>query len=60
MARATNETRNPEGQYDFSSEKLCTCGHPRGVHSEHGKACFAGDEPDIEICDCERFRKARK
>lgn len=52
------------GRYQHSSVlRLCTCGHPLGMHTAEGdresRPCIVADFTDEE-CACEKFRPTRK
>ena len=60
--RAALKRERLTGRYTFEGRfaRLCTCGHPLGVHTaEAPHECIVGDLEDIN-CDCLKFRLAPK
>jgi hypothetical protein len=63
MDNTTTQRRDKgNGQYAYSAEAMCECGHGLGVHAaecrDGERPCFVGDFEDAE-CECTRFRKIR-
>lgn len=63
MDTKQQERDRGNGQYKFTAEAVCKCGHGLGVHSAErvngNQPCFNGDVGDGVVCDCECFKKAK-
>lgn len=66
-AKVDDQIRDEDGKYSVGWDRLCTCGHSKGVHAAGRKGrsaaeCIAADFPDgpPKVCPCRKFKAARR